>query len=52
MSAQAVNKEAFKRNNVFRKTGQPCPHCGYPIERMVIAQRSSHYRPVCQPDTR
>jgi len=41
-----------EEHNVFRKTGQPCPHCGHPIERMVIAQRSSHYCPVCQPDTR
>lgn len=34
---------------VFRRTGQPCPHCGHPIERIVIAQRSSHFCPVCQP---
>ena len=34
---------------VFRRTGQPCSRCGHPIERIVIAQRSSHFCPVCQP---
>ena len=38
-----------EEHSVFRRTGQPCPRCGHPIERMVIAQRSSHYCPVCQP---
>ncbi len=35
--------------NVYRRTGQPCRVCGQPIERVVIAQRSSHYCPRCQP---
>jgi formamidopyrimidine-DNA glycosylase len=35
--------------NVYRRTGQPCRVCGQPIERVVIAQRSSHYCPHCQP---
>jgi formamidopyrimidine-DNA glycosylase len=35
--------------NVYRRTGQPCRVCGQPIERMVIAQRSAHYCPRCQP---
>jgi formamidopyrimidine-DNA glycosylase len=37
--------------NVYRRTGQPCHVCGQPIERVVIAQRSSHYCPHCQPLT-
>src|SRR5689334_4126602 len=32
----------------YRKTGQPCPRCGTPIERMVVAQRGTHYCPHCQ----
>lgn len=33
---------------VFRKTGAPCPRCGTPIERIVVAQRASHLCPRCQ----
>ncbi|MCL4858426.1 MAG: bifunctional DNA-formamidopyrimidine glycosylase/DNA-(apurinic or apyrimidinic site) lyase [Caldilineaceae bacterium] len=35
-------------HRVYQRTGQPCPRCGYPIERMVIAQRSTHFCPQCQ----
>lgn len=35
-------------HQVFRKTGQPCPTCGHPVERIVVAQRSTHFCPVCQ----
>lgn len=35
--------------NVFRRTGQPCPRCGHLIERIVVAQRSTHICPHCQP---
>ncbi len=34
--------------NVFRKTGTPCPRCGTPICRLIVAQRSSHICPHCQ----
>ena len=34
--------EFWKKLQVFRKTGEPCPHCKKPITRIVIAQRSSH----------
>lgn len=37
---------------VFRRTGQPCPTCGTPIERIVITQRSTHFCPTCQPKQR
>lgn len=33
---------------VFRRTGQPCPTCQTPIQRIVVAQRSTHYCPHCQ----
>lgn len=39
-------QEEFK---VFRRTGQPCPQCGAPIMRSVVAQRGTHYCPHCQP---
>lgn len=40
------NQEALA---VFRRTGEPCPRCGTPVQRLVIAQRSSHLCPTCQP---
>ena len=36
---------------VFRKVGEPCPRCGAPIERLVVAQRGTHVCPRCQPRT-
>ncbi len=36
-------------HQVFRRTGEPCPRCGTPIERITVAQRSTHFCPACQP---
>ena len=33
---------------VYARTGEPCKTCRTPIERLVIAQRSSHFCPRCQ----
>lgn len=33
---------------VFRQTGEPCPRCGTPVERIVVGQRSTHICPRCQ----
>lgn len=33
---------------VYRRHGQPCPRCKRRIERIVIAQRATHYCPACQ----
>jgi len=41
-----------ERLNVFRRTGQPCPRCATPIRRLVVAQRSTHICPQCQPEPR
>lgn len=35
-------------HKVFQRTGKPCLHCGRPIERIVITQRSTHFCPSCQ----
>ena len=32
----------------YGRTGEPCVQCGTPIERLVIAGRSSHFCPRCQ----
>jgi formamidopyrimidine-DNA glycosylase len=34
---------------VYQRTGQPCPRCGQPIARIVVAQRGTHFCPRCQP---
>ena len=33
---------------VYGQTGQPCPNCGHPIEKIRVAQRGTHYCPHCQ----
>jgi formamidopyrimidine-DNA glycosylase len=35
-------------HRVYRKHGQPCPTCGTPIQRIVLAQRGTHFCPRCQ----
>ena len=37
--------EFWKKLQVFRKTGEPCPHCKKPITRIIVAQRSTH---ICE----
>ena len=34
---------------VYGLEDKPCPNCGTPIQRKVIAQRSAHFCPHCQP---
>jgi len=34
--------------NVFRRTGEPCPRCETPIQRIIVGQRSTHICPKCQ----
>jgi formamidopyrimidine-DNA glycosylase len=33
---------------VYGRTGEPCPVCGTPIERLVVGQRGTHICPNCQ----
>ncbi len=35
--------------SVFGRTGRQCPRCSSPIERTIVAQRSTHFCPHCQP---
>lgn len=34
--------------NVFRQDGQACPRCGAAILKTTVAQRGTHFCPVCQ----
>ena len=40
------------RLRVYQRTGEPCRRCGRLIRRIVIAGRSSHFCPACQPRPR
>lgn len=33
---------------VYGRAGEPCPRCGTPVRRSVIAQRGTYFCPVCQ----
>jgi formamidopyrimidine-DNA glycosylase len=33
---------------VYRRTGQPCPRCGRPIRRILVAGRGTHFCSHCQ----
>jgi formamidopyrimidine-DNA glycosylase len=36
------------RLRVYGREGEPCRRCRTPIERVIVAQRSSHFCPRCQ----
>jgi formamidopyrimidine-DNA glycosylase len=36
-------------HRVYDRTGQPCPCCRTPIDRIVLGGRSTHFCPRCQP---
>ncbi|MER2599736.1 MAG: bifunctional DNA-formamidopyrimidine glycosylase/DNA-(apurinic or apyrimidinic site) lyase [Caldilineales bacterium] len=38
------------RLHVYQRTGKPCTVCATPIERIRLAQRSTHFCPHCQPE--
>ena len=33
---------------VYQRTGQPCPECGAPVQRISLGQRGTHFCPQCQ----
>ncbi|GBD40467.1 Formamidopyrimidine-DNA glycosylase [bacterium HR38] len=36
------------RHAVYGRTGLPCPVCGTPIAKRVVAGRGTHFCPRCQ----
>jgi formamidopyrimidine-DNA glycosylase len=38
----------YNHVRVYQREGQPCLRCGTIIERIVLAQRSTHFCPGCQ----
>ena len=52
MDYRTVNglEGSFQRQHrVYGRTGQPCHKCGAPIERIIVAGRSTCFCPRCQP---
>lgn len=44
---------AFQSHHkVYGRAGEPCPVCGHPIEKTVLAGRGTHYCPHCQRSSR
>lgn len=39
-------------HQVYGKEGKPCPNCGKPIVRIIVAQRGTHLCPACQRGSR
>ena len=37
-----------ERLQVYQRAGEPCPRCGRPIRRIVVAQRATHFCSWCQ----
>ena len=44
--------EYHLRHQVYQREGEPCFRCGAKIRRIIVAGRSSHYCPRCQPAPR
>lgn len=40
--------ENYNHVHVYHQEGKPCPRCGTTIERIVVAQRGTHFCPHCQ----
>jgi formamidopyrimidine-DNA glycosylase len=38
----------YNHVRVYHQQGKPCQRCGTPIERIIVAQRSTHFCPKCQ----
>lgn len=34
---------------VYGREGEPCPKCGSAIQKIIVAQRGTHFCPTCQP---
>ncbi len=49
---EGVNGNYGGQARVYNRTGQPCPVCATPIERLKLAGRSAHFCPRCQPRPR
>jgi formamidopyrimidine-DNA glycosylase len=49
VNARGRPGEYQKRLRAYRRTGRACLRCGTKIQRAIVAGRSSHFCPRCQP---
>jgi formamidopyrimidine-DNA glycosylase len=49
LDAQGEPGDYQRRHRVYGREGQPCYRCRTPIRRVIVAGRSSHFCPQCQP---
>lgn len=40
--------DMYDELQVYDRTGQPCPRCGTPVQKLAVAQRGTHICPQCQ----
>jgi formamidopyrimidine-DNA glycosylase len=48
LSVAGARGENEPNLQVFRHHGEPCPRCGDPLQRIVVAGRGTHFCPRCQ----
>jgi formamidopyrimidine-DNA glycosylase len=47
----AGEKGTFQlEHRVYGREGKPCSGCGFPVQKITLLQRGTHFCPVCQPD--
>ena len=49
LDAQGEPGNYQRRHRAYGREGQPCYRCRTPIRRVIVAGRSSHFCPRCQP---
>jgi formamidopyrimidine-DNA glycosylase len=49
-NAEGEPGEFVRELRVYGRTGEPCPRCKTPVERLVFANRSAFLCPTCQPE--
>lgn len=48
VSPEGIAGSYQNEHGVYNREGNPCPHCGTLIHRIVVAQRGTHFCPRCQ----
>ncbi len=48
VSPEGIAGSFQDEHGVYGREGQPCSHCGTTIQRIVVAQRGTHFCPRCQ----
>jgi formamidopyrimidine-DNA glycosylase len=52
LDADGEPGEYQRRHRAYGREGEPCYRCREPIQRRIVAGRSSHFCPKCQPAPR